>query len=226
MLGKCILDSLDKFYASKDVSYFDSVRKEIEPLLPVKMDKVFEIGCGSGATLQWLKNEKGCGWIGGVELSEDAADRAKNRLDYFLAGNIENIELTFENGSLDLILCLDVLEHLVDPWLTVKRLALLLKPGGALIISLPNIMHRSAMLPLLFHDRFDYIPSGILDRTHLRFFTRKTAIELLEQGGLKVEKILPVVAISKGSKSWLFDMLSLHVFRRFFITQYLIRASN
>ena len=81
--------SLDKFYASKEMSYFDSVRKEIETLLPVKIDKVFEVGSGSGATLQWLKNEKGCSWIGGVELSDDAANRARDRLDFFLAGNIE-----------------------------------------------------------------------------------------------------------------------------------------
>lgn len=220
------MDSLGKFYTSKEVGYFDSVRKEILPLLPVKMDKVLEIGCGSGATLQWLKNEKGCGWIGGVELSEDAAGRAKDRLDFFLAGNIEKIELPFENGSLDLILCLDVLEHLVDPWLVVKRLSKLLKPGGSMIISVPNIMHRSALLPLLSHDRWDYEPSGILDRTHLRFFTRKTAVELLEQGYLNVDLVFPVIQISKWSKTWLFDCLTLHSFRRLFITQYLVRGIN
>lgn len=220
------MDSLDKFYASKDVGYFDSVRKEISPLLPQKMDKVLEVGCGSGATLQWLKNEKTCSWTAGVELSEDAADRAKDRLDFFMAGNIEKIELPFESGSLDLILCLDVLEHLVDPWAVVKRLSKFLKPGGAMIVSLPNICHRSALLPLLLHDRWDYEPSGILDRTHLRFFTRKTAIELLEQGGMKVEMTLPVVPLCKGSKTWLLDMWSLHIFRRFLTTQYLCKAVN
>ncbi len=218
------MDSLDKFYASKEVSYFDSVRKEIETLLPVKMDRVFEVGCGSGATLQWLKNEKGCSWIGGVELSDDAASRAKDRLDFFLAGNIEKIEMPFEKGSFDLILCLDVLEHLVDPWLTVKRLSLLLKPGGAIIVSLPNIMHRSAILPLLLNDRWDYVPSGILDRTHLRFFTRKTIVEMLENIGLYVDVVQPIVQISRGSKTWFFDMLTLHIFRRLFTTQYIARG--
>lgn len=224
------MDSVNKLYTSKDDGYFDSVRKEIQPLLPKKMDRVLEVGCGSGATLQWLKSEMGCSWVGGVELTEDAAGRAKKRLDFFLEGNIEKIELPIENASLDLILCLDVLEHLVDPWLVVKRLSLLLKPGGALIVSLPNICHRDVLIPLLRHDRWDYEPSGILDRTHLRFFTRKTAIELLEQSGLWVDKIEPIVAINKGIKSWLYEWvvnpLTLHMLHRFFIRQYMVRATK
>lgn len=222
------MDSVNKLYTSKDVGYFDSVRKEIQPLLPRNRDRVLEVGCGSGATLQWLKSEMGCGWVGGVELTEDAAGRARERLDFFLEGNIEKIELPFDNSSLDLILCLDVLEHLVDPWLMVKRLSLLLKPGGALIVSLPNICHRDVMMPLLLRNRWDYEPSGILDRTHLRFFTKKTAIELLAQGGLRVDKIEAIVAINKGLKSWFFEWvinpLTLHILHRFFVRQYMVRA--
>jgi SAM-dependent methyltransferase len=226
MLGKYFLNSIDKFYASKEESYFGSVRKEIQPLLPKKMDKVLEIGCGSGATLEWLKNDMGCSWVGGVELTMDAAFKAKDQLDFFLEGDIEKIKLPIEEASLDLILCLDVLEHLVDPWMIVRSLSKLLKPGGVIILSLPNIMHRSPMVPLFFKDRWDYTPSGILDKTHLRFFTRKTAIELLEQAELKVDLVLPVLQISKRSKTWLFDTLTFHVFRRFFTTQYLVRGVN
>ncbi|CAN4272596.1 UbiG 2-polyprenyl-3-methyl-5-hydroxy-6-metoxy-1,4-benzoquinol methylase [Methylophilaceae bacterium] len=220
------MDSLDKLYFTKEDSYFESIRKEIEPLLPLRIERVLEIGCGSGATLQWLKREKGCSWIAGVELSDAAAKKAKADLDYFLAGNIEKIELSIENESLDVVLCLDVLEHLVDPWLVVKRLTQFLKPNGVLIVSLPNIMHRSAMMPLLLNDRWDYTPSGILDKTHLRFFTKNTAIELLEQAELNVDLVLPVLQISKRSKTWFFDMLTFHVFRRFFTTQYLVRGVN
>lgn len=222
------MDSLNKLYQLKEVGYFDSVRREIETLLPKKMERVLDVGCGSGATLQWLKSEKGCSWVGGIELTEDAAGRAKKGLDFFLEANIEEVELPIESGSLDLILCLDVLEHLVDPWLVVSRLFLLLKPGGALIVSLPNICHRDVMISLLFLDRWDYVPSGTLDKTHLRFFTRKTAIELLEHAGLKCDKIEPNVAVSKGIKllvfKWIISPLTFNILHKFFVRDYMFRA--
>lgn len=218
------METLDKFYKTKEESYFESVRFEIEPLLPTNINRVLEIGCGTGGTLQWLKRVKNCTWVGGVELNEEAASIAKDKLDFFISGNVERMVLPLEKCSLDLILCLDVLEHLVDPWLTVKNLTKLLKPGGALIVSLPNIMHRSALFPLLLHDRWDYTMSGILDRTHLRFFTRKTAIELVIQGDLIADMVVPVLQMKKGSKTWIFDLITLHMFRRVFTTQYLVRG--
>lgn len=224
LLGGCILESLDKLYSLKQEHYFNSIRREIETLLPARVEKVLEIGCGSGATLHWLKQEKGCCWAAGVELTEDASERARSRLDFFMTGDIEKIKLPFDNGSLDLILCLDVLEHLVDPWLTVENLIKFLKPGGAMIVSLPNVMHRSAMLPLLFDDRWDYVPSGILDKTHIRFFTKKTAIEMLKNSGLTVDTVLSVIPIQRGSRAWFFNLLTLNLFRRFFTTQYIARG--
>ena len=140
------------------------------------------------------------------------------------------MELPIEQATLDRILCLDVLEHLVDPWAVVRRLSLLLKPGGSMIVSLPNICHRDVMLPLLLHDRWDYAPSGILDQTHLRFFTRRTAIQLLEQDTLRVDKIEPIVAINQGIKLWIFkwimNPLTLRLLHRFFVRQYMLRATK
>lgn len=219
-------DSLNGFYASKEAGYFDSVRKEILPLLPEDMARVLEVGCGSGGTLEWLKREKGCSWIAGIELSEESGRIAGERLDFFVLGNVEQMDLPFPSGSVDLVLCLDVLEHLVDPWAAVRRLCVLLRPGGFLIASLPNICHRSAIIPLLFRDRWDYQPSGILDRTHLRFFTRKTSVELLEQNGFAVDMVMPVVPVARGSKTWFLNLITFGLFRRFLTTQYLIRAKR
>lgn len=219
------MESLRKFYTFKEERYFDSVRKEIEPLLPEKIDKVLEIGCGSGATLEWLKREKGCIWVGGIELNKAVSFYAEKQLDFFMNANIENIDLPFNKNTFDVILCLDVLEHLIDPWIVVTKLSRLIKPGGVLIVSLPNILHISALIPLLLKDRWDYAPSGILDKTHLRFFTKKTSIELLENGGLCVEKVIPHLPHKKGSKTWLFNLFTLSIFKRFLTTQYLIRGT-
>lgn len=83
-------------------------------------------------------------------------------------------------------MCLDVLEHLVNPWETIRRLDSLLKPGGLLIISVPNIRNYHILVDLAFKGKFSYTESGILDRTHLRFFTRASAIELAESAGARV----------------------------------------
>jgi SAM-dependent methyltransferase len=80
----------------------------------------------------------------------------------------------------------DVLEHMVDPWDAVRRARAMLAPGGVLVVSIPNISHAS-ILRGLKRGRFDYADYGILDRTHLRFFTRATAVDLVEQGGFEIE---------------------------------------
>jgi SAM-dependent methyltransferase len=86
----------------------------------------------------------------------------------------------------DLALLLDVIEHTPDPRRTLELTARSVRPGGHLLVSVPNIAHWSTRLPLLF-GRFEYTDSGILDRTHLRFFTRSTFLATLRAAGLTVE---------------------------------------
>ncbi|NBS01797.1 MAG: methyltransferase domain-containing protein [Rhizobiales bacterium] len=109
-------------------------------------------------------------------------------LDEVWCGDLEAtlFETEIAPASLDAILCLDVLEHLVDPWTVVKRLSPLLAEDGRLIISIPNIRNWKFIRKLLMNGDFHYRDAGLLDRTHLRFFVRDTAIELAEAGGLKV----------------------------------------
>jgi cyclopropane fatty-acyl-phospholipid synthase-like methyltransferase len=102
-------------YSNKSERYMSSLRKDILPLLPNKMMRVMEVGCGTGATLNYLKQSGKSDWICGVELSRDAYEQARETLDLAINGNIETIDLPLEKESLDLILCLDVVEHLVDP---------------------------------------------------------------------------------------------------------------
>lgn len=184
------LDSLTQAYSAKTDDYFHhSRRDQILPLLPANCDRVLEVGCGAGTTLRQLKSAGLCNWIGGVELFPTAAAEAAAVLDYVCQGNIETIELGIEIGSIDVVLCLDVLEHLVDPWATVRKLTSLLKPGGVLIASLPNVRHIKVVMPLLFRGEWDYKSFGLLDRTHLRFFTKSTATELIQSAGLQVDSI-------------------------------------
>lgn len=180
-------DSSANLYADKTEGYFSRARTEIAPLLPkgpTPLLRALEIGCSEGHTLEWLKKTGVCNWTAGVEPYAELRANP-GAVDQFFKLDIEKTPLNLPPASVDLILCLDVLEHLVNPWETIRRLDPLLKPGGLWIISIPNVRNYHILMNLAFTGSFDYADSGILDRTHLRFFTQKSAIELIECSGAK-----------------------------------------
>ena len=174
--------------ASAPKRYFATARTEIAPHLPQRVARLLDLGCGEGATTCFVRSLRPVDWAGGIELMPDAATAAQGICDRVWCGNIEAMspETEIPAGSLDLILCLDVLEHLADPWTVVRRLSPLLRPGGRLIVSLPNIRHWKFIWRLLTRADFNYRDAGLLDRTHLRFFVRHTAVALAESGGLRL----------------------------------------
>ena len=169
---------------SAQPGYYGFVRREIQPLLPPGGGHVLEVGCGQGATLAWLREAGFAARTTGIELDPDAAAVARGHVDHLIEGDAEAAIASLAAESVDLALCLDVLEHLVDPWRAMARLARALRPGGRVIVSVPNIRHYSVTLPLLWSGRWQYEEAGILDRTHLRFFSRAGAQGLLTQAGL------------------------------------------
>ena len=211
-------------YGAKSGPYFDNVRREITPLLPALSEQVLEVGCGAGATLQWLQQSGRCRRTVGIELFPEAAERARGRIDELLVGNAEALlPAHFAPASFDLVLCLDVLEHMVDPWAFITRVQALMKPGAVLIASIPNVRHARVVLPLLLGGRWRYEESGILDRTHLRFFTHGSAQALVSPPGLHVTaclRRLPPLA----SKSGIVNLLTLGLARDLFTMGFLIAA--
>lgn len=204
--------------------YFNRVRQEILPLLPATPGRYLEIGCGAGATLAHIRTLGLATWAGGVEFSPEAAKRAGEKgFDLLLQGDVETMALPLEPGSLDVILCLDVLEHLRDPWAMAARLAGLLKPGGVLVVSLPNIRHYKIVLALLFRGQWRYQDAGILDRTHLRFFVRESAVELLHEAGLAVEAVQPQ-GLKRWKLKWILNRLLLGSLTDLFAEQFLLRG--
>jgi 2-polyprenyl-3-methyl-5-hydroxy-6-metoxy-1,4-benzoquinol methylase len=203
--------------------YDDKARKVIFPLLKEKSFAALDVGCGRGGTLAWLKAEGFCEKTYGVELNAQAAHVARQRLDSLYEGNIENIDLPLLPNSIDLILCLDVLEHLNDPWTTLKRLHNLIAPGGILIVSVPNVQHFSVVLPLLFKGEWRYADSGLLDRSHVKFFTGRSAREMIEGADFHIE-----VITDSGLNKWLrlINFITFNVFKPFTVFQYLIRAQK
>jgi 2-polyprenyl-3-methyl-5-hydroxy-6-metoxy-1,4-benzoquinol methylase len=205
--------------------YYGFVRKDIAPVVPEYAENVLEVGCGAGATLQWLKECGRAGRISGIELNHEAAELAFTRLDKVYAGDANMHMKNLRPESHDLVLCLDVLEHLKDPWQTLKQIFELVRPGGHVVVSLPNVRHRSVLMPLLFKGQWQYTEAGIMDRTHLRFFTRQSALEMLQQAGFSVSKVHSNYSWRNNWDKWK-DILSFGLFNEFLTFQYIIRAEK
>jgi hypothetical protein len=126
-----------------------------------------------------------------------------------------------ELGRPDLILLLDVLEHLPDPVAVLKRFVAQLGEAGTVIVSLPNVAHLSVALPLLLRGQFTYRDAGILDRTHLRFFDMMSSVDLLTGAGLRVDRKAARVA---GRRDLLLDRISGGSARSRFAKQLLLRG--
>lgn len=205
-------------------AYYGHVRREAADLLSGQGLRVLEVGCGAGATLAHLREQGTAGWVAGVEPFAAAAEVARARLDAFWQADIETFEPPIEAQSLDAVLCLDVLEHLRDPWAAASRLAGLLRPGGAMIVSVPNVRNFSVVLPLLFAGRFRYDPKGgILDQTHLRFFVRESAIALVAQAGLAVDHLAPL-GLKRWKNKWIINALLGGALTDLYARQFLIRG--
>ncbi|MBV9850629.1 MAG: class I SAM-dependent methyltransferase [Armatimonadetes bacterium] len=194
-----------------DARYFNQIHMPLLRLARGRPKRVLEIGCAAGQSLIYFK-QHGAEWVAGVELSPEVAERARARpeIDEIITGNIEDLELSYPAGSVDLIIASHVLEHTADPWAVLRKLRPLLRPQGRIIGTLPNIRHLSVLLPLLFLGRWRYEEAGILDWTHLRFFSRDTVVHLLQSTGFRVERVTPQII---GWKSTTFNVLTLGLLR-------------
>jgi 2-polyprenyl-3-methyl-5-hydroxy-6-metoxy-1,4-benzoquinol methylase len=170
-------------------------------------DRVLELGCNSGFISRHLK-DKNCR-VTGIEIDPAAAQIARSWCDRVLTCDINQPEwIASLEGPFDTIICGDVLEHLVNPSMVLKSLGSLLTPGGKIVISLPNVAHWTVRFGLLLGN-FNYQPMGILDATHLHFYTLKSAHRLIADSGYRVESFQPIVG---GRFSihlpWLWNLLT------------------
>ncbi|MQA75097.1 MAG: methyltransferase domain-containing protein [Solirubrobacterales bacterium] len=154
-------------------------------MLPIG-GRILDVGCSGGYLAERLAARGSV--VSGIELDPRAAERAGAHCDRVLVGDVETLELPFDPATFDAIACGDLIEHLRRPGDVLARLRGLLKPGGRLVLTTPNVANWTIRLQLLF-GRFHYTDRGILDRTHAHLFTRRTLIACLVGAGYEVERL-------------------------------------
>ena len=206
--------------------YHMLTRTDILPLIPKMGGTLLDVGGGVGATAALLKNSGYVEKAGVVDLV--IQDVESLGLNFRYAVNLENpnaLDKVFvENGPFSIILCLDVLEHLVDPWSVIKRLHAMLEPNGIIVTSIPNIRYYKASFPLFFHGKWELEERGIRDKTHLRWFVKKTAKELMTSSGMRLELCVP--KRGGGRKVQIIQKLTFGLLDDFTNVQFLIRVRN
>lgn len=163
----------------------------LSTLLVPKNSRVLELSCATGCIGEFLENSLGCK-VTGVEIDKKSAKIASHKISKVIVGDLEDEKVQakiLEQQKFDVIFASAILEHLKQPEKIIKNLVISLKDDGFIIITLPNIAYWRVRFYLLF-GRFNYTNSGILDKTHLKFFTVKSAIQFIEKDcKLKIDKL-------------------------------------
>ncbi|MBF0623486.1 MAG: methyltransferase domain-containing protein [Magnetococcales bacterium] len=164
--------------------YYQGDRPEVMVHVPPGAQRVLDVGCGAGNLGRALK-ERGVPRVEGLEINPEAARLARDRLDAVHQGDVASMPLPFAPGAFDVMICADVLEHLVDPGAALARLRPALAGHGRIIASIPNVRY-FGLLNHLVEGGWTYADQGILDRTHLRFFTIREMVALFQGAGFRL----------------------------------------
>jgi SAM-dependent methyltransferase len=170
--------------------YYDRVRGELLDMIDIAPQRVLDVGCGDGATDAELKRRFPGAAVVGIEAVPAAAERAEARLDRVIRANAESLDFTAAGiaaETLDLIIVADVLEHMLDPWHMLEKLHGLLAPNGRILASIPNVRNLW-LLEKIVRGGFDYADEGLLDITHIRFFTLAEMRAMFADTGYAIER--------------------------------------
>jgi ubiquinone/menaquinone biosynthesis C-methylase UbiE len=206
----------------KHRSYFTHNRSDLAALLPKDAERVLDVGCGAGMLGQSVKS---CGAkeVVGIEIDADSCKAAEKRIDRALCLNAETGQMPFKEGYFDCIIYGDILEHFNDPWRTLGKHKRFLKEGGFVLASIPNVRYYKVLIRLLA-GTWDYVDAGILDRSHVRFFTLINIKELFEDNGFSITLIKRNIVSSRGFK--ILNFLLFGLLKDFLTYQYYIVAKN
>jgi 2-polyprenyl-3-methyl-5-hydroxy-6-metoxy-1,4-benzoquinol methylase len=170
--------------------YLDYVNRPLLEMIAGSPGRVLELGCAAGSFGKHLKDRHPGTKVTGIEPGRAAADVAATRIDRVIRARFEDADFAAEGlaaGSFDTVIAADVLEHMPNPWAALVRVKPLLAPGGQLVASIPNVRNLALLGDALLNGRWTYLDRGLLDITHLRFFTLAEIRAMFEQTGYRLE---------------------------------------
>jgi 2-polyprenyl-3-methyl-5-hydroxy-6-metoxy-1,4-benzoquinol methylase len=161
-------------------------------VLPLSAKRVIDVGCGVGEIAKEYHVRGAPEYYLGIEIMPNDAEVAKHHCSQVWVGNIEKFDTdTWDQlANFDLWVFGDVLEHLYDPWQVLKKVRAVLPSHGSIACCIPNVQHWSLQARLSIGD-WRYADKGLLDRTHIRFFTRQTILEMLGDAGFEITDLIP-----------------------------------
>ena len=174
-------------YVNKPRDYYENQRPEMLAYLPQNTQTVLDVGCSNGEFGAAIK-AKSDTEVWGIEPMKEFAELAQGKLDKVFNSSVEAAIEQLPDNYFDVIYFNDVLEHLLDPYNVLEKMKAKLTDNGRAISSIPNIRYFRTFFKLLFHGEWEYEDEGILDRTHVRFFTMKSVKNMYENSGYVVEK--------------------------------------
>jgi trans-aconitate methyltransferase len=172
--------------------------------IPIESKKIIEIGCSSGALAREIKTRSpNCDYLG-IEIDPSYAELAKRYCNHCLTMDIESASEEFwrDSSERDCWIFGDTLEHLTDPWSILQRIRNVIPQSGVIVACIPNVQHWSVQARLSVGD-FNYQESGLMDKTHLRWFTRKTIIEMFDKSGFQIQEGMPRIFNEPGKDPFL-----------------------
>jgi O-antigen biosynthesis protein len=207
-------------FINKDDQYYNLEKTRIAALIRPGPNTIMDLGCATGRLGRRLRENHKANYLVGVEIFPEAAKEASKVYDAMHSGDIEFLDLDYKE-FFDYVICGDILEHLRDPWKTIERIRRWLKKEGVLICSLPNVRYWSVLRDLIFFGDWHYEDAGILDKTHLRFFTKRTLLKALKDAQFDIIECRMII---HGPKKNIMNRLTLGLGEEFLGSQILVVA--
>lgn len=182
------------------MNYYHHNRHEVTAFLPVDTRdfRVLEVGCGAG---QFAENLKEFREYWGVEPSPDAGKVAADKLDNVIVATYERAHESLPDAYFDCVICNDVIEHIADTDWFLRNVGTKMRRNGLLVGSVPNVRYWSNLTRLLIRKEWEYVDEGILDRTHLRFFTQKSLVRTLQAHGFVIDRVAGINELKVSAAS-------------------------
>lgn len=176
-------------YANKEEGYYEQQRPEMLEFIPENCRFILDVGCSSGGFGESIKKERPGTVVWGIEPNEKECESASKKLDKAICGIFSSDTEGLLGQKFDCIVFNDVLEHVANPEEILKLSKNFLTENGSVVASIPNVLHFYNIWQILTQQDWKYEDSGIMDNTHLRFFTKKSIIRLFESSGFEIENV-------------------------------------